>query len=73
MNHVRTPLGAAICLLAAALLAAPATAQTVSPGDGNAFGQHVAEMAPEHPRDHGAEFGECVSSMARTGTCPHHP
>ena len=48
-----------------------ATAQ-VSPGGGNAFGQHVAEMNPEHARDHGAEFGACVSAMARTGERRHH-
>ena len=36
------------------------------------FGQHVAAMAPDHPQDHGQMFGECVSMMAREGTCPHH-
>ena len=48
-------------------------AETISPADGNAFGQHVASMAPEHPQDHGQLFGECVGSLAVTGTCPHHP
>lgn len=43
-----------------------------TPGGGPAFGLHVSGMAPEHPIAHGAMFGECVSSMASTGTCPHH-
>lgn len=42
------------------------------PGGSSAFGQHVAGMAPEHPREHGAMFGACVSTMATTGNCPHH-
>ena len=47
-------------------------AAQVPPGGGNAFGKHVSGMAPEHARSHGAEFGACVSAMARTGECPHH-
>lgn len=62
----------AMVLLMTVLMVVPAFAQTVAPGGGDAFGEHVSSMAPEHPRDHGREFGECVSSMAQTGTCPHH-
>jgi hypothetical protein len=51
--------------------AAPTLAQEVAPGGGNAFGQHVAGMAPEHAIKHGAEFGACVSAMARGLGCPH--
>ena len=40
--------------------------------DGREFGRHVSGMAPEHPIDHGALFGECVSVLAITGECPHH-
>lgn len=43
-----------------------------SPGGGPEFGQHVASMAPEHPREHGRMFGQCVSAMARGEDCPHH-
>jgi hypothetical protein len=50
--------------------AAPALAQEVIPGGGNAFGQHVAGMAPEHAIQHGAEFGACISAMARGLDCP---
>jgi hypothetical protein len=52
--------------------AAPALAQEVIPGGGNAFGQHVAGMAPEHAIQHGAEFGACISAMARGLDCPHN-
>ena len=46
------------------------TALAAEPAGGPAFGRHVAGMAPEHPIEHGAHFGACVSAMARTG-CPH--
>jgi hypothetical protein len=46
--------------------------EEIVPGGGNAFGEHVSGMAPEHPMDHGQGFGKCVSTMAQTGTCPHH-
>jgi hypothetical protein len=59
-------------ILLSALIPAAASAQT-APGGGPAFGQHVAGMAPEHARMHGAMFGQCVSTMARTGACPPHP
>jgi hypothetical protein len=53
---------------------APALADDVAPGAGNAFGQHVTGMAPEHAVAHGADFGACVSAMARGLACPHsHP
>ena len=51
--------------------AAPGIAQEVAPGGGNAFGQHVAGMAPEHAIAHRADFGACVSAMARGLACPH--
>ena len=59
-------------LLMTVLVTSGAFAQQVEPGDGNALGEHVSGMTPEHPTDHGQHFGECVSTMARTGTCPHH-
>ncbi len=67
--------GIKVALLALAIAAfGPnvVAAQTLSPGGGSAFGQHIATMAPEHPRTYGWMFGECVSTMATTGTCPHH-
>jgi hypothetical protein len=48
----------------------PLSADEIAPVGGNAFGQHVATMAPEHAIVQGVEFGQCVSSTARTGTCP---
>ena len=64
----------AVVLLMTILMVVPAFAQEeeVAPGGGNAFGAHVSGMAPEHPKELGGEFGKCVSTMARTGTCPHH-
>jgi len=35
-----------------------------APTWGPQFGAHVSDMTPEHPRDHGVMFGECVSTMA---------
>lgn len=61
-----------VCALAATLLglgAAPAIADSVSPSP--AFGQHVSSMAPDHPLELGAIFGDCVSTMATTGSCSH--
>jgi hypothetical protein len=52
-------------------VASPAGAHEIAPGGGPAFGQHVAGMAPEHAVAHGAHFGDCVSAMAKTGSCPH--
>jgi hypothetical protein len=43
-----------------------------APGGGPAFGQHVSGMAPEHPKEHGRLFGECVSAMAQGAECDHH-
>ena len=51
--------------------AAPGVAHEAAPGGGSAFGQHVAGMAPEHAIAHGADFGACVSAMARGLDCPH--
>lgn len=48
-----------------------ASAAHPEPGGGPEFGQHIASMAPEHAIDHGAMFGECVSSMARGEGCTH--
>ncbi len=53
------------------LLAAPATQALAAPPE-PPLGQYVAGMAPKHPREHGAEFGPCVSAMARGLECPHH-
>lgn len=39
---------------------------------GPGFGTHVSEMAPDHPRADGAEFGACVSAMARGESCLPH-
>lgn len=61
----------AAVLLMTILMVVPAFAQEeVAPGGGNAFGEHVSGMAPEHPMVNGLEFGTCISTMARTGTCP---
>ena len=62
-----------VVVMITGLVVAPALAQEeeVAPGGGNAFGKHVFSMAPEHPKLSGPEFGECVSTMARTGSCPH--
>jgi hypothetical protein len=43
-----------------------------APGGGPAFGQHVSGMAPDHPKEHGRLFGECVSAMAQGAECDHH-
>lgn len=50
---------------------APLTSGSHSQTGGRQFGEHVSGMAPEHPLMHGALFGECMSQMAITGTCPH--
>jgi hypothetical protein len=72
MHKMRKSLVAlAVVLAVAASGVGTAGAEAISPGGGNAFGQHVAGMAPEHAVAHGAHFGECVSTMARTGSCPH--
>ena len=34
------------------------------------FGEHVAMMTPEHPKMHGAFFGNMVSNMAQGKPCP---
>lgn len=60
-----------VVVLMGGLMVAPAFADTVVPGGGSAFGAHVSSMAPEHPKMGGREFGECVATMARTGSCPH--
>jgi len=63
-----------VSILAGSLVvgsAGAAFADMPSPGP---FGKHISAMAPEHPQDHGAEFGACVSTMARGGNCNHvHP
>lgn len=54
--------------------AAPQQSQSVSTQtaiEGPALGQHVSGHAPEHPLEQGQLFGECVSELAITGTCPH--
>jgi hypothetical protein len=75
MNKMRTSLRvlAVVWMLLVAAALSTGAANAAVPGGGPAFGQHVAGMAPEHARTHGAMFGQCVSTMARTGTCPHHP
>ena len=71
---MRKGLVAALVALAVAVYGSGvAGAEEVAPGGGNTFGAHVTVMAPEHPQDHGAMFGECVSAMATDATCPHHP
>jgi hypothetical protein len=69
---LRRSLPGALLAVALTLAVTPAAlASNVSPGQGPAFGEHVSDMAPEHPIAHGRMFGECVSGMA-TGKCPHH-
>lgn len=62
-----------VSLMGAVLLAGavPAFAEPLTPGGGPAFGQHVSGMAPDHAKDHGAVFGECVSTMAQGAGCSH--
>jgi hypothetical protein len=48
---------------------APAFADQVPPSPD--FGQHLAEITPEHPQEDGAMFGACVSTMALGSECPH--
>jgi hypothetical protein len=61
-------------ILLLGLLASPvaARADMPAPGGGSDFGQHVASMTPDHPRDHGPMFGNCVSMLATTGSCQHN-
>jgi hypothetical protein len=35
------------------------------------FGQHIAMMAPGHPKMHSAMFGHMVSNMAQGNSCSH--
>lgn len=49
--------------------AGPALADEVTPSP--EFGQHVSDMAPNHPQADGAAFGACVSAMATGADCPH--
>lgn len=58
--------------LALSVLAVGTATAAPTPGGGPDFGQHVADMAPIHPVDHGREFGRCVSELASTGVCSHH-
>lgn len=64
-------LGSVLGLAIALPLVGSAAAQP-APGGGPAFGQHVSEMAPSHPIDHGRDFGGCVSALATAGECGHH-
>jgi hypothetical protein len=63
---------ALLSLVVAVGLGSTTVQSDTSAGAGPGFGRHVSDMAPEHPMEHGAEFGQCVSLMARTGLCPHH-
>lgn len=63
---------AAVLGLALSVPTIGTAAAAPAPGGGPEFGQHVVEMAPAHPIDHGREFGQCVSELATTGTCSHH-
>lgn len=65
-------LGAALGLALALPIIGSAAAQP-TPGGGPDFGRHVADIAPDHPIDHGRQFSECVSALATTGECSHHP
>ena len=63
---------------AATVAPAPAAASRSQPAasapmGGRGFGEHVSSMAPEHPLEFGAMFGQCVSEMAITGECEHMP
>ncbi len=64
-------LGMTLGIGLAALALGSAGAVSAS-GGGPEFGPHVAGMTPEHPVQHGALFGDCVSDMATTASCPHH-
>ena len=62
---------AAVLGVFSVLTAVPVSADEISPGGGSTFGAHVASMTPTMPQSMGAGFGQCVSMMATTGTCPH--
>jgi hypothetical protein len=73
-HHLARPgILTSLLALGLALTTGVALADNPTPGGGDTFGQHIATMAPEHPQAHGPMFGECVSTMAQGGTCPHHP
>lgn len=57
--------------LATATLGVGIAAADPPPGGGNAFGHHVSSMAQVHAQDHGATLGQCVSTVAQGGACPH--
>ena len=59
----------AVTSLVLLLASGPATAGAAPVGG---LGEHVSSIAPEHPREDGAMFGQCVSTMATTGECPGH-
>lgn len=47
----------------------PQTLTTQTTTQAGQIGQHLQTVTPEHPLEHGAHFGECVSEMAITGVC----
>ena len=55
----------ALALLVLGSAAVSADMGMPTPGDGSAFGQHIASMAPGN----GGTMGECASTMASLGTC----
>lgn len=82
MHRIVIPLALSSALLVAVSAYAQSTppvqdepqkpvASTETPIKGRALGEHVSGHAPEHPREMGRKFGECVSELAITGICPH--
>jgi hypothetical protein len=69
---VKRLIAGAVLGTALSALAVGTAAAGPAPGGGPEFGWHVAEMAPEHPKDHGRHFGDCVSEMATSSVCDHH-
>ena len=59
----------ALALLVLGSAAVSADVGMPTPGDGSAFGQHIASMAPGNGGMMPGTMGECVSTMASQGTC----
>jgi hypothetical protein len=70
--RVRRLLTSALLIATVSVGAAPAAlATTAAPTGGPDLGEHVSDIAPEHPLMHGRHFGECVARMAGGAECPH--
>lgn len=69
---MRNALIGTVIAMALSALAIGSVAAAPAPGGGPEFGQRVSGMTPDHAREHGSDFGHCVSQLATTGVCHHH-